>query len=213
MKQYTPDEERERVSESSETTHFKFISQKVKAYKHFKTNDVIVDECSKVKYKITYIDDEFGLVYGRRICLSGALSKNLHHITGVYSTFIHDVDQINAILLNEDYDPVAREKIFAKRNREAYAQRIKQRKKIPSHPVYAKKWCDEHLKIGDTIWVNCSKIEDRDANLYKYTVQSINAGRLGLLNTRNNKKCEISYDNLYAHNIYLTLPVVHKDIP
>jgi len=208
MKQYTPEEEEQHVSDSSETFHFKFISQKIKAYKPFKVDDIIVDESSKVKYKITYIDSEFGLIYGRRVCLSGALSKNLHHITGMYSTFIIDADQINALLLGDAYDPSSKAKEISRQKREAYKQRVKQRKKMSRNARDVEAWCVKHLTVNSNIWITGNAQEDRIAGIHKYRIDSINYSSLSVVDT-NNKCVFVYYDNFHRYNIYLTPPVVY----
>ena len=213
MKQKTPDEERQCIVDSSETWNFKFIYQKIEDYRRFSIDDVIVDEETKVKYKITYIDNDFRLLYGRRVCVSGALSKNIHHITSMHTTFIPDADQINAVLLGEQYDPAAKAKEISRRKREAYKQRLKQRKKLSRDESKARAWCATHLNVGQTVWITGDQFEDREANDHKYIVHSKSNSRLLLTDTRSGKACSVDYEDLHKYNIYRTLPIVYREMP
>lgn len=212
MKQHTPEEEAKLVSDSSETFNFKFISNKIKAYKQFKVDDIIIDESSKVKYKITYIELGLGLIYGRRVCLSGALGKNLHHITGMYSTFILDADQISAILLDGTYDPMAKEKAISKRKREVYTQRAKQRHKMSRDGEKTRLWCVEHLSEDQTIWITSDSFMDRKADKHEYAISSFGATGVHVVD-RDGHPGFVGFDVMYQYNIYTSKPIVYKEIP
>lgn len=125
MEQNTPEEESKLLPlYDGAVVHYKYIHQKIAAYKGFRIDDILVEQGSNFKFKITYIDS-FGLIYGRRIILTGALGKNILHITGHHNTFILDPDQANAILLGEAYDPVAKAKQESKDRRKASRERNK----------------------------------------------------------------------------------------
>lgn len=209
MKQYTPETEAEHVSEDTETYYFKFIHRKVTAYSKFGIDDVLIDESSKIKYRITYIEPRFKLIYGRRVCISGALSKNLHHITGMHSTFIQDPDQINALLLGEEYNPSAKLKMESQQKKDAFKQRKKQRCKIPKGNDDSKTWCMENMKIGQDIWITSNAKEDRCANLYRGTVADIGQ-YLRIVNAKNGSDIILIYPQLHHFNVYLTCPVVYE---
>lgn len=212
MKQNTPEEEKLCIGKSSEVAHFEFLSQKIAAYKHYNLNDVVVDESTGIKYKITYVDPTYRLLYGRRICNSGALSKNIFHITGLYTTFIADVDQVNAVLLGEDYDPAAKSREASARKREAYKQRVKQRAKCRYGHFHD--WCKNNLKIGQLIWITKYTSEDREADLYQYKVIAMNGQQLTLDTIGSQSYLQsINYDSLWRCHIYFTKPVTYREMP
>jgi hypothetical protein len=210
MKRNTPEEEALLISESSETTHFKFINQKIQAYKQFIVGDVVIDTYTKKKYMITYIDPDFGLIYGRFICNSGRLGKNIHHITAMYTTFEHDKEQVDAMLLGDTYDPTAKSRALAKQKREIYAKRVKQRKKVPGDPIAAHDWCENNLSENQTIWITTDPSEDRVANEWQYKVNSI-GHHLFLVDWIGNR-VECMYSILWKCNLYLEEPIVYKEL-
>ena len=120
----TPEEESKLLPEEWEVNRYKFIKMKTIAYKQFAIGDVLIDQTHNWKYRITYIDPD-RLIYGRRIMNTGGLSRNIMHLTGASTTFIHDPDQANAILLGEVYDPAAKQRQKAKEKRKASMERNK----------------------------------------------------------------------------------------
>lgn len=207
MKQNTPEEEKLLINESAETGYYRFIYQKIQAYKRYSINDVIVDESSKRKYKITYIDADYGFVYGRRICNSGALSKNMHHITGMHTTFVQDINQIDAMLLDSDYDPAAQAKVESRHKKEAYKQRVKQRVKLDN--IHG----DDRaalFSVGQTIWITHDSSEDRVAHLHNCVVNHIDKKSLHVTYATTGDLWSYWLSELWRYHIYLKPPITWR---
>jgi len=209
VEQNTPEEEAKLVNRFDGNINiFKFIMDKIRLYKGFSVNDVLVNKEKKSKYKITYIDENYGFIYGRRICATGKLSNQLQHLTNHNAIYTLDVKQINAILLGGKYDPGAEAKAISKRKRIAAVKRQKERAVIKQGREY--EWAIANLKIGQEFWAPYTD-EDRKALNYKLTVISlINCN--GITVTHKNKKNFLLYYNDFKeYNFYLTKPTIYKE--
>jgi len=207
-----PKQEAEFVNDSNEVYQYKYILQRINHYSGCSCGDVLVDKKNN-KFAVTYIDPEFKFVYGRKICKTGKLSKQLSHITGMFHLMQIDPMQANAAILDENYDPTKAIKDKAARKRAAAYRRRKQRvkglKDMTEKEIET--WCKNNLHVGQEIWW-IDTYRDRFAADYKYTITSIGQYRMTIVDDTGWEVTITYYGGFNYNNLYLDKPVTYEDI-
>lgn len=105
-----------------------------------------------IKYII--VENDFGFVFAKRILANGGVSKNIICITTDYSSknweLVTDEELLDAMLLDEHYDPTAKAKETQKKKGKASRLNSKHRIMFDT-PSEAYNYL-ESLKVGDKFW-------------------------------------------------------------
>lgn len=209
----TPKEEKVLIRDSDDVFYYKLIIDKINNYQHLKVGDVVVNSNNN-KLMITYIDEKYKLIYGRKICATGDLSKNITHITGTFADIVKiDEQQINAILLNEPYDVSKDIKNISIAKRKAANVRRKMRLAKPTQYEQNSQWItwlNANFSIGQKIWIVHSS-DDRYAHNQCASIHAISSDSLNIVYSDKPYPYIIKYDILNCFNIYLSKPPSYKD--
>jgi len=208
----TPEEEKKLIYDNDHISCYKAFVDKIHCYRHFNIGDIVVD--SHNKFIITYIDEKYRLIYGRKICSTGNLSSSITHITAPYGNeFKLDEQQINAILLNEPYDPAHDAKKVAIAKRKAAYARRKLRWVRPKHYTNNQQWYawySAHLCINQQLWI-AHTMDDRNAGDQCHTVNDISLDGIKIQPYNEPYQVVIDYSELVDFNIYLSKPPSYKE--
>ena len=92
---------------SFETKLYIKIAKAVEWARGWQLGDCVIRSSGSMikKWQITYIEPQYGLVYGRALLRSNTLGKDIINLTDGWQHYVIDPDQVEAMLLGQEYDP------------------------------------------------------------------------------------------------------------
>ena len=206
----TPEEEKALVYDTPDVSSMKHMMDRIRKYKDIAVKDVLVDK-EKNKYMVTYIDDVYGLIYGRKICKTGRLSKNIVNITNLYTMMEIDAEQVNSMLLGDDYDPAANAKAITKAKQKIYRIRVKERFtgfKGLSNDELAK-LVPKHLSKGQQLWIVYTNDDSQVAH-HKCTITNVHKDGITIQTIGDNYLRNIQWHSFSWYNFYFSKPTTYQ---
>lgn len=175
-------EEIDRISHDFEYKNFKQILNTANQCKDFEVGSAVLiknkdgsyittdryrstTQGPPIKYIIIKNDD--GVIFGKRVLKSGKEGVGITCLTIEYAnemfSIVPDEDYIDAMLLDEDYDPMQKERDFKKRK--SKATRINNSKRLKFDTPEQAIAHIKTLKVGDKLWMAETTFGDRITEL------------------------------------------------
>lgn len=189
----------------TEVENFKYITKCKKRHTVMRVGDYVVESCKDSavfgKYLVTHVDEEFGLVYGKKLGLNGSLYKNITCLSMLNYEISIDPQYITSLMLGTPYDPYKEIKTRNVAKAQMKANRASQRVVDVSD---WKQWCKENLHEGQTFWMSSTNAF-RDIQEITYAINEIGSESL-TITSYFGWGSHIAYNDLSSMYIYLVKP-------